>query len=73
MLCKKKQYNKRNNQAKKLRRIRLKTIIVIIFLSVFNGLFSNIAPDTMKLLPQKGLQNNTCEDARSYYEKGISY
>lgn|GEM_PF-2216938 len=54
-----------------MKTIGYKLIIVIIFLSGFNSLFSNIAPDTIEQLPQKELQNNTNEEVRSYYVEGL--
>ena len=47
-------------------------IIVLVFLSVSNQVYSNTDPETTKTIPQQEFKINT-EELQTYYEEGISY
>jgi signal transduction histidine kinase/DNA-binding response OmpR family regulator len=48
-------------------------IIVIVFLSISNNVFSSTVHETQKTILHQGIQNNTYEEAQSYYEKGLTF
>jgi len=48
-------------------------VIIIVFLSGFNNVFSSTVPETTITLLQQGFKTDTIEESQTSYENGISY